>query len=106
VLSGGEQQMLAIGRALMTNPRLLMLDEATEGLAPMIREKIWRSLEILKAQGQAILVIDKNVKQLAKIADRHVIIEKGRPVWTGDSAQLLSDPRILSRYLGLETEAS
>lgn len=106
VLSGGEQQMLAIGRALMTNPRLLMLDEATEGLAPMIREKIWRSLEIIKAQGQAILVIDKNVKQLTKIADRHVIIEKGRPVWTGDSAQLLSDPGILSRYLGLESEAS
>ena len=106
VLSGGEQQMLAIGRALMTNPRLLLLDEATEGLAPMIREKIWRSLEILKAKGQAILVIDKNVKQLAKIADRHVIIEKGRPVWTGDSAQLLSDPRILSRYLGLEAKAS
>ena len=104
VLSGGEQQMLAIGRALMTNPRLLMLDEATEGLAPMVREKIWRSLEILKAQGLAILVIDKNVKQLAKIADRHVIIEKGRPVWTGDSAQLLADPRILSRYLGLESE--
>ena len=104
VLSGGEQQMLAIGRALMTNPRLLLLDEATEGLAPMVREKIWRSLGILKAQGLAILVIDKNVKQLAKIADRHVIIEKGRPVWTGDSAQLLSDPRILSRYLGLESE--
>ncbi len=106
VLSGGEQQMLAIGRALMTNPRLLMLDEATEGLAPLVREKIWHSLEILKAQGLAILVIDKNVKQLAKIADRHVIIEKGRPVWTGDSAQVLSDPQILSRYLGLESEAS
>ena len=104
VLSGGEQQMLAIGRGLMTNPRLLLLDEATEGLAPMVREKIWRSLGILKAQGLAILVIDKNVKQLAKIADRHVIIEKGRPVWTGDSAQLLADPRILSRYLGLESE--
>ncbi len=106
VLSGGEQQMLAIGRALMTNPRLLLLDEATEGLAPQIRRKIWRSLEVLKAQGQAILVIDKNVTQLAKIADRHVIIEKGRPVWTGDSTQLLADPRILSRYLGLEAEAS
>jgi branched-chain amino acid transport system ATP-binding protein len=106
VLSGGEQQMLAIGRALMTNPRLLLLDEATEGLAPMVREKIWRSLGILKAQGLAILVIDKNVKQLARIADRHVIIEKGRPVWSGDTAQLLADPRILSRYLGLEAEAS
>ncbi len=106
VLSGGEQQMLAIGRALMTNPRLLMLDEATEGLAPMIREKIWHSLEMLKAQGLAILVIDKNVKQLTKIADRHVIIEKGRPVWTGDSAQLLADPQALSRYLGLESAVS
>ncbi len=105
VLSGGEQQMLAIGRALMTNPRLLLLDEATEGLAPLVREKIWQSLEILKAQGLAILVIDKNVKQLARIADRHVIIEKGRPVWTGDSTQLLADPQILSRYLGLESEA-
>ena len=70
----------------------------------MVREKIWRSLEILKAQGLAILVIDKNVKQLAKIADRHVIIEKGRPVWTGDTARLPADPRILSRYLGLESE--
>ncbi len=106
VLSGGEQQMLAIGRALMTNPRLLLLDEATEGLAPLVREKIWQSLEILKAQGLAILVIDKNVKQLARIADRHVIIEKGRPVWTGDSAALVADPQILSRYLGLESEAS
>ncbi len=105
VLSGGEQQMLAIGRALMTNPRLLMLDEATEGLAPLVREKIWQSLEILKARGLAILVIDKNVKQLAKIADRHVIIEKGRPVWTGESAQLLAGPQILSRHLGLESEA-
>ncbi len=106
VLSGGEQQMLAIGRALMTNPRLLLLDEATEGLAPLVREKIWQSLEILKARGLAILVIDKNVKQLARIADRHVIIEKGRPVWTGGSIELHADPQILSRYLGLESEAS
>ena len=84
-LSGGEQQMLAIGRALMTNPRLLILDEATEGLAPLIREEIWNCLSMLKAQGQSVLVIDKNVGNLARIADRHYIIERGRTVWSGTS---------------------
>ena len=85
LLSGGEQQMLAVGRALMTNPRLLILDEATEGLAPLVREEIWRCLELLRAAGQSILVIDKNVDALTRIADRHYIIERGRVVWTGTS---------------------
>jgi branched-chain amino acid transport system ATP-binding protein len=101
LLSGGEQQMLAIGRALMTNPRLLILDEATEGLAPLIREEIWRCLAELKAAGQAVLVIDKNVDALAEIADRHVIIERGRVVWTGRSAELAASPEIQHRYLGI-----
>jgi branched-chain amino acid transport system ATP-binding protein len=87
-LSGGEQQMLAVGRALMTNPRLLILDEATEGLAPLIRDEIWRCLAQLKAAGQSILVIDKNVAALARIADRHYILEKGHVVWSGGSAEL------------------
>ena len=100
-LSGGEQQMLAIGRALMTNPKLLILDEATEGLAPRVRAEIWHCLEDLKAQGQAILVIDKNVAVLTRIADRHYIIEKGRVVWTGTSAQLEGDAGIQHRYLGV-----
>lgn len=100
-LSGGEQQMLAIGRALMTNPRLLILDEATEGLAPLIRQEIWTTLEKLKAQGQSILVVDKNVDALARIADRHYIIEKGRVVWTGDSRTLLADEELQHRYLGV-----
>ncbi len=100
-LSGGEQQMLAIGRALMTNPRLLILDEATEGLAPLIRAEIWRILEALKAAGLAILVIDKNVAALTRIADRHAIIEKGRAVWTGTSAELAADPTLHGRYLGV-----
>ena len=100
-LSGGEQQMLAIGRALMTNPKLLILDEATEGLAPLIRAEIWRTLESLKAAGLAILVIDKNVAALARFADRHTIIEKGRKVWTGDSAALMADPSLRERYLGV-----
>lgn len=100
-LSGGEQQMLAIGRALMTNPKLLILDEATEGLAPLIRAEIWRTLESLKAAGLAILVIDKNVAALARFADRHTIIEKGRKVWTGDSAALMADPALRERYLGV-----
>jgi branched-chain amino acid transport system ATP-binding protein len=100
-LSGGEQQMLAIGRALMTNPRLLILDEATEGLAPLVRAEIWRCLERLKAEGQAILVIDKNVEALARIADRHYMIEKGRVVWTGDSAALRADEAARHRYLGV-----
>ena len=101
VLSGGEQQMLAIGRALMTNPKLLILDEATEGLAPLIRAEIWKSLDYLKTQGLAILIIDKNVNNLARIADRHVIIEKGRVVWTGTSPELLDNPDIKTRYLGV-----
>jgi len=100
-LSGGEQQMLAIGRALMTNPRLLILDEATEGLAPLIRAEIWRILEALKAAGLAILVIDKNVAALTRIADRHAIIEKGRAVWTGTSAEPTADPTLHGRYLGV-----
>ena len=100
-LSGGEQQMLAIGRALMTNPRLLILDEATEGLAPLIRAEIWRILEALKVAGLAILVIDKNVAALTRIADRHAIIEKGRAVWTGTSAELAADPTLHERYLGV-----
>ncbi len=98
-LSGGEQQMLAIGRALMTNPKLLILDEATEGLAPLIREEIWSVLKALKAEGQSILVIDKNVDALAAFADRHVVIEKGRVVWTGTSAELRADPGVKDRYL-------
>jgi branched-chain amino acid transport system ATP-binding protein len=100
-LSGGEQQMLAIGRALMTNPRLLILDEATEGLAPLIREEIWNCLSMLKACGQSVLVIDKNVENLARIADRHYIIERGRSVWSGTSAQLIAEPDLQHRYLGI-----
>ncbi len=100
-LSGGEQQMLAIGRALMTNPRLLILDEATEGLAPMIRAEIWQCLMQLKAAGQSILVIDKNVEALIRIADRHYMIERGRVVWTGTSSELAGVPEIQHRYLGV-----
>jgi branched-chain amino acid transport system ATP-binding protein len=98
-LSGGEQQMLAIGRALMTNPRLIILDEATEGLAPLIRQEIWACLAMLKAEGESILVIDKNVDALARLADRHAVIEKGRIVWTGTSAELMADPALKNRYL-------
>jgi branched-chain amino acid transport system ATP-binding protein len=101
LLSGGEQQMLAIGRALMTNPRLLILDEATEGLAPLIREEIWRCLAQLRAAGQAILVIDKNVAALTRLADRHYLIERGRVVWNGTSAQLAAAPEVQHRYLGI-----
>ena len=101
LLSGGEQQMLAIGRALMTNPRLLILDEATEGLAPLIRDEIWRCLQRLRAAGQSILVIDKNVDALTRIADRHIIIERGCVVWTGSSPALAGAPDIQHRYLGL-----
>ena len=100
-LSGGEQQMLAIGRALMTNPRLLILDEATEGLAPLIRKEIWNCLSMLKARGQSVLVIDKNVENLASIADRHYIIERGRTVWSGTSEQLIAEPDLQHRYLGI-----
>jgi len=100
-LSGGEQQMLAIGRALMTNPYLLVLDEATEGLAPLIREEIWRCLATLRTQGQAILVIDKYVQRLVRLADRHTIIERGRVVWQGGSAELAADPALWHRYVGV-----
>ena len=100
-LSGGEQQMLAIGRALMTNPHLLILDEATEGLAPLIREEIWHRLETLRREGQSILIVDKNISTLLDLADRHVIIERGRPVWTGNSEEFRADPELKSRYLGL-----
>jgi branched-chain amino acid transport system ATP-binding protein len=100
-LSGGEQQMLAIGRALMTNPRLLILDEATEGLAPLIRVEIYRSIERLKAEGLAILVIDKDVKALTRVADVHYMLEKGRVVWTGSSADLASNEDVQHRYLGV-----
>jgi branched-chain amino acid transport system ATP-binding protein len=101
LLSGGEQQMLAIGRALMTNPRLIILDEATEGLAPLIRDEIWRCLQSLRAAGQSILVIDKNVDALTRIADRHVIIERGRVVWTGRSPELTHAVDVQHRYLGI-----
>ena len=101
LLSGGEQQMLAIGRALMTNPRLLILDEATEGLAPLVRAEIWRCLARLKALGLAILIIDKNLAALTRLADRHYIIEKGRIVWQGDSAALREDDAIRRCYLGV-----
>jgi len=100
-LSGGEQQMLAIGRALMTNPRLLILDEATEGLAPLIRQEIYRSIERLKAEGLSILVIDKDVRALSRVADRHYVLEKGRVVWTGNSAELTGNPELQHRYLGV-----
>ena len=100
-LSGGEQQMLAIGRALMTNPRLLILDEATEGLAPLIRAEIHACLAGLKAQGQGILLIDKHVGALLDLADRHVIIEKGRCVWQGSSSGLRADPGLRERHLGV-----
>jgi branched-chain amino acid transport system ATP-binding protein len=98
-LSGGEQQMLAIGRSLMTNPKLLILDEATEGLAPLIRNEIWASLKRLKAEGQAILLVDKHIDALMKLADRHVVIEKGFTVWSGSSAVLAADPTVRQRYL-------
>jgi branched-chain amino acid transport system ATP-binding protein len=98
-LSGGEQQMLAIGRSLMTNPKLLILDEATEGLAPLIRNEIWASLKRLKAEGQAIILVDKHIDALLKFADRHVVIEKGHVVWSGTSAALVNDPSVRQRYL-------
>lgn len=100
-LSGGEQQMLAVARALMTNPRLLILDEATEGLAPLIRQEIWSILGSLKAEGQAILVIDKNVAALKKLADRHYFIEKGRVAWSGTTPELHAAADIEQRYLGV-----
>ncbi|MEM7168859.1 MAG: ABC transporter ATP-binding protein [Pseudomonadota bacterium] len=100
-LSGGEQQMLAIARALMTNPKLLILDEATEGLAPLIRAEIWRILDQLKAQGQSILVIDKNISALTAIADRHFILEKGQIVWQGSSSELTAQAETVDTYLGV-----
>lgn len=100
-LSGGEQQMLAIGRALMTNPRLLILDEATEGLAPLVREDIWRCLDTLRDSGQTILVIDKYVEQLIVLADQHTILERGLVAWRGSSAELNADHGIWHRYLGI-----
>jgi len=100
-LSGGEQQMLAIARALLTNPRLLILDEATEGLAPLIRAEIYRSIGELKREGLSILVIDKDVKALTKVADRNYVLEKGRVVWSGSSADLAADANVQHRYLGV-----
>jgi branched-chain amino acid transport system ATP-binding protein len=101
LLSGGEQQMLAIGRALMTNPRLLILDEATEGLAPLVRDEIWSCLGRIKADGLSILVVDKNIADLVKLADRHYVIEKGQVVWSGSSSQLLDNEEVQHRYLGV-----
>jgi branched-chain amino acid transport system ATP-binding protein len=100
-LSGGEQQMLAIGRALVTNPHLLILDEATEGLAPLVREEIWRCLATLREAGQTILVIDKYIERLVRLADRHTIIERGRVAWRGTSAELDADRNLWHRYLGV-----
>lgn len=100
-LSGGEQQMLAIGRALMTNPRLLILDEATEGLAPIVRAEIWQCLKQLRDAGLSLLIVDKNIKPLLKLADRHYIIEKGRIVWSGSSVSLSHEPGLAARYLGV-----
>ena len=100
-LSGGEQQMLAIGRALLTNPRLLILDEATEGLAPLIRHEIYRSIAELKAQGLSLLLIDKDVRALTRVADRHYVLEKGRVVWTGSSSELAANRELQQRYLGV-----
>jgi branched-chain amino acid transport system ATP-binding protein len=100
-LSGGEQQMLAIGRALMTNPHLLVLDEATEGLAPLVREDIWRCLRALRAEGQSILVIDKYVQKLVQLADQHTIMERGKVMWQGSSTALESDRSLWQRYIGV-----
>jgi branched-chain amino acid transport system ATP-binding protein len=100
-LSGGEQQMLAIGRALLTNPSLLILDEATEGLAPVIRQEIWACLNQLKREGQTILLIDKNLKEMNHFVDRHYIIEKGRIVWSGTSEELMQQPELVNQYLGV-----
>lgn len=101
LLSGGEQQMLAIGRALMTNPKLLVLDEATEGLAPLVRQKIWIAINHIRSEGTSILVVDKNLKDLLKIADRNFIIQKGKIVWSGTSDELRKDRDALQRYLGV-----
>ena len=100
-LSGGEQQMLAIGRALVTNPKLLILDEATEGLAPLIREEIWSCLKLLRQRGQSLIIVDKYVNRLVEIADRHVILERGQVAWSGSSEELSKDTSLWSRYLGV-----
>ena len=100
-LSGGEQQMLAIGRALLTNPRLLILDEATEGLAPIIRQEIWQSLEKLKSLGQSILIVDKNISDILRIADYHYILEKGAIAWSGTSSELECQKEVIERYLSV-----
>ncbi len=100
-LSGGEQQMLAIARALMTNPELLILDEATEGLAPIIRQEIWKVLRKLKASGQSILIVDKNLKILSRLADRHYVLERGRVRWSGGSAQLGTEYEAIRRFVGV-----
>jgi len=100
-LSGGEQQMLAVGRALMINPKLLILDEATEGLAPLVREEIWRGLDILKTKGLAILIIDKNIDALMAISERHYIMEKGKIVWDGTTRELKDNPELKFKYLGV-----
>ena len=100
-LSGGEQQMLAIGRALMANPKLLILDEATEGLAPLVRADIWSCLRRLKEAGLALIVIDKNIGPLLRLADRHYVVEKGRVVWSGDSGMLRANPQVLHEYVGV-----
>ena len=101
LLSGGEQQMLAIGRALMTNPRLLILDEATEGLAPLVRSEIWRCLARIKQEGLSILVIDKNIRDLLRLADRHFVLERGSVVWQGSGEELTANPAVQERYLGV-----
>jgi branched-chain amino acid transport system ATP-binding protein len=101
LLSGGEQQMLAIGRALMTNPKLLILDEATEGLAPLVRQKIWQALSQIRATGLSILVVDKNLRDLLRLADRNFILQRGKVVWSGTSAELEADEAARQRYLGL-----
>ena len=101
LLSGGEQQMLAVGRALLTNPDLLLLDDATEGLAPMIRQQIWESLAALKQEGQSMLVIDKNLNDLLSLADRHYVLESGHVVWSGNSNEVRNQPDLQHRYLGI-----
>ena len=101
LLSGGEQQMLAIGRALMTNPRLLILDEATEGLAPLVRKRIWEALDNIRQTGLSILVVDKNLKDLMRLADKHHIVQRGEVVWSGSSAALAADRDALNNYLGV-----
>lgn len=101
LLSGGEQQMLAIGRAMMTNPQLLILDDATEGLAPLVRDEIWHALAALRESGLSLLIVDKNIRDLLNVADRHYVLEKGKVVWSGDSRELAAEPELQQRYLGV-----